>query len=91
MVELDGHLFALFDHIDRGDWLNENDVFREGIEPIASGIAREHLGNSFAQAWWDENRNLYDPRIVTLVDRELQSVSENERQEYFNRIQARLK
>ena len=91
MVELNGYLFSLFDNIDRINWLNENGVFSEGIERTVSGIAREHLGNSFARAWWEENRNLYDPKIATLVDRELQSVSENERLEYFRRIQARLK
>ena len=90
MIELDGYLVSVFVHIDRGFWLNERGIFQEGIEPIATDIARTYLGDGFAQSWWVENRHLYDSKITAIVDQELQNVSVDERQEYFDRIQARL-
>ncbi len=89
MIELDGHFFSLFDQLRRSLFLNQNGVFRKGIGVAAFGVINA-LNSSYAQAWWAENRQEYEPEIVELVDRQLPDISNNSALHYYHRIQARL-
>lgn len=93
MVQLNGFMWAFFDHVS-----TTRTLWRLGIlndtplspDQIISENAYIFFGNKFSRAWIEENRiNLSAPALAT-IESALAAESENETLEMFDRIKRRI-
>jgi len=91
ILELDGYLFTYIDQLDRDSDLYDMGVFDTPPESLVRGSLYDYFGNEFARAWWAETKWKFDPEIVDVIDRELESISVSQDIDYLERIKARLR
>jgi hypothetical protein len=90
MIQLDGYYYSVIDQINIDRYLYNFGIFKEPHELAARDVARTILTNRFAQSWWHERREHFDPTTVGFIDDELEKVSGNAEQRFFGAIKSRL-
>jgi hypothetical protein len=94
MVQLNGFMWAFFDHIS-----TTRTLWRLGILENPSNTADEliasnayiFLGNKFSRAWVEENRRNLSSEAMATIDSVLESVSENETLDMYDGIMERIR
>ena len=88
MVQLDGFLDSQLEQFQRRQYLFEEGVFQISGEETIPWIVKQHFGNTFAKAWWQEKRRHddYSPLIREAVDREIAAVSASADKIFFDNI-----
>ena len=79
-------LLEMYDH---GLWVDSGDMVDDPSFQIADGF-EFYLNNPFGRAWYLENRNWMDPKIVEIWDRAMEDSPNNSSSDYSERIKARL-
>jgi hypothetical protein len=93
MIQLNGFMWAYFDHIDTNRllWaLGVLDDRSQTQEEIISVNTYIFFGNKFSLAWLEENRENIGPRTMEIVDQVLSEVTADETLDSYTRIKTRI-
>lgn len=90
IIQLDGYYYSLIDQLNIDRYLYEFGIFKEPHELAARDVAKTMFTNRFAQSWWLERRERFDPTTVGFIDDELGKVGKNTEQRFFDAIRSRL-
>ena len=89
MIQVSGHLWAFIDQLNSARRLWALGVFAEPMATpaqIISGNAKVFFGNEFAQSWWIERREEFNPELAMLMDAEIEKISTTHNFEYYERL-----
>ena len=94
MVQLNGFMWAFFDHISTTRILWRLGILEEPSITADQAIrdnAYIFLGNRFSQAWIEENSHNLNSETLATVESSLDSMSENETLDMYNRLRERIR
>lgn len=89
-VQLDGYYWSVIDQLQLAQDLVEAELFYSSYEEIGRSFVRDVLITPYAQAWWHAHKDVADPATVRIVDDELERISPDTAQAFFNDVQTTL-
>ena len=92
ILEINGYLWSNLDQLNRRAALLDMGVFGMSLDEELASSIQMMFGNRFAQAWWAESRQGWNPAVVAAVDRAIAGHGDliQHSQTQLARIRARL-
>ena len=90
MIQLDGFLDGILDQIGRRDYLHQQGLYEHAPEEQIQWLIPKYFGNRFAQAWWQEKRDVWNDDLAGAVDQAVAMVDEDTQHRQFSAIRRTL-
>ena len=94
IIQLDAYYAGVIDQMLSAQTASKAGLREGQLQDVALQVAIGYFSNAYAQAWWQENRQLWtSPNVIEfqkIMDAAISATSKSDNLEYFEGIQRRL-